>query len=234
VLGFQNPQDVIGKNLSWNDKPVPVRGVVKDFNQKSLHEPIKPLIIASEPANLGLVNLLLQPKNGNGGTWETALAKTKKAFKDTYPDNDTWYGFFDEDIAKYYQQEQNTSSLLNWATALSVFISCLGLLGLVIFSTTQRTKEIGVRKVLGASVSQIIALISKDFLRLVLIAFIIAVPLAWIGMNQWLQNFASRTSISWWIFAAAVLLMLIVAFITLSFQAMRAALTNPVKSLRSE
>jgi len=234
VLGFQNPQDAIGKNVSWNDKPVPVRGVVKDFNQKSLHEPIKPLIIASEPANQGLVNLLLRPKNANGSTWETALAKTKKAFKDIYPDNDAWYGFFDEDIAKYYQQEQNTSSLLNWATALSVFISCLGLLGLVIFTTTQRTKEIGVRKVLGATVSQIIALISKDFLRLVLIAFIITVPLAWIGMNQWLQNFAFRTTISWWIFAAAALLMLIVAFITLSFQSVRAALTNPVKSLRTE
>jgi len=234
VLGFQNPHDAIGKNLNWNNKLVPVRGVVKDFNQKSLHEPIKPLVIASEPANQGLVNLLLQPKNANGSTWGTALAKTRKAFKEIYPENDVWYGFFDEDIAKYYQQEQNTSSLLNWATALSVFISCLGLLGLVIFTTTQRTKEIGVRKVLGATVSQIIALISKDFLRLVLIAFIIAVPLAWIGMNQWLQNFAFRTTISWWIFAAAALLMLIVAFITLSFQAMRAALTNPVKSLRSE
>ena len=234
VLGFQNPQDAIGKNLNWNDKLVPVRGVVKDFNQKSLHEPIKPLVIASEPATQGLVNLLLQPKNGNGSTWETALAKTKKAFKDTYPENDTWYGFFDDDIAKYYQQEQNTSSLLNWATALSIFISSLGLLGLVIFTTTQRTKEIGVRKVLGATILQIVALISKDFLRLVLIAFVIAVPLAWIGMNQWLQNFAFRTTVSWWIFAAAALLMLVVAFITLSFQAVRAALTNPVKSLRSE
>jgi ABC-type antimicrobial peptide transport system permease subunit len=162
------------------------------------------------------------------------LAKTKKAFKDVYPDNDTYNGFFDEDIAKYYQQEQNTSSLLNWATALSVFISSLGLLGLVIFTTTQRTKEIGVRKVLGATVSQIVTLISKDFLRLVVIAFIIAVPLAWMGMHQWLQNFAFRTAISWWIFAAAALLMLGVAFITLSFQAIRAALANPVKSLRME
>jgi len=235
VLGFQNPYDVIGKTINWEDvKLVTVCGVVKDFNQKSLHEPIGPLVIASDARNETLVNLLLQPKNANGSTWETALAKTKKAFKDVYPDNDTYNGFFDEDIAKYYQQEQNTSSLLNWATALSIFISCLGLLGLVIFTTTQRTKEIGVRKVLGATVSQIIALISKDFLQLVLIAFIIAVPLAWIGMNQWLQNFAYRTAISWWIFAAAALLMLIVAFITLSFQSLRAALTNPVKSLRTE
>ncbi len=235
VLGFQNPHDVIGKTINWEDvKLVTVCGVVKDFNQKSLHEPIGPLVIASDSRNESLVNLLLQPKNENGSSWQTALAKTKKAFKDVYPDNDTYNGFFDEDIAKYYQQEQNTASLLNWATALSVFISCLGLLGLVIFTTTQRTKEIGVRKVLGATVSQIIALISKDFLRLVAIAFVITVPLAWIGMNQWLQNFAYRTSISWWIFGAAAFLMLIVAFITLSFQAVRAALANPVKSLRSE
>jgi len=235
VLGFKNPNDVIGKNINWEDvKLVTVCGVVKDFNQRSLHEPIKPLVIASNAANQGLVNLLLQPKNASGATWETALEKTKKAFKDTYPDNDTYNGFFDEDIAKYYQQEQNTASLLNWATALSIFISSLGLLGLVIFTTTQRTKEIGVRKVLGATVEQIVALISKDFLRLVLIAFVIAVPLAWIGMDKWLQNFAFRTAVSWWIFAAAALLMLTVAFITLSFQAVRAALVNPVRSLRSE
>ncbi|MDP9076703.1 MAG: ABC transporter permease [Bacteroidota bacterium] len=235
MLGFKNPHDVIGKTINWEDvKLVTVCGVVKDFNLRSLHEPIGPLVIASDARNESLVNLLLKPKNANGSTWETALQKAKKAFKDVYPDNDTYNGFFDEDIAKYYQQEQNTASLLNWATILSVFISCLGLLGLVIFTTTQRTKEIGVRKVLGATVSQIIALISKDFLQLVVIAFIIAVPLAWIGMNQWLQNFAFRTTISWWIFAAAALLMLGVAFITLSFQAVRAALTNPVKSLRSE
>ena len=142
--------------------------------------------------------------------------------------------FFDEDLAKWYIQEQSISNLLWWATGLAVLISCLGLLGLVMFITTHRTKEIGVRKVLGATVPQFIKLLSKDFLQLVLIAYVIAAPLAWIGMNKWLQNFAYRTNISWWIFAAAGLLMIVVAFITLSFQTIKAAIANPVKSLPTE
>ena len=234
VLGFQNPQNVIGKYIDWNDKLVPVVGVVGDFNQKSLHEAIKPLLIASDVNNEGLISMLLQPQNADGTTWKTALAKAEKAFKQVYPNGDFWSGFFDEDIAKWYTQEQNLSTLLRWATALAVLISCLGLLGLVIYTTSQRTKEIGVRKVLGATVSQIITLISKDFVQLVLIAFAIAAPLALIGMNKWLENFAYRTTISWWIFGATALLMLIVAFITLSFQSIKAAMANPVESLRSE
>ncbi len=181
-----------------------------------------------------LINLLLQPQNANGTTWNTSLAKTEKAFKQIYPNDDFYSAFLDQDIAKSYTQEQNLSNLLTWATVLAIFISCLGLLGLVMYTITQRTKEIGVRKVLGASVSLIIALISKDFLRLVLIAFIIATPLAWIGINQWLQNFAYRTTVTWWIFGAAGLFMMAVAFITLSFQTIKAAIANPVKSLRTE
>jgi len=234
VLGFQNPQDVIGKYINWNDKMVPVCGVVKDFNQKSLHEPIKPLLIASDIRNEGLVNLLLQPQNIDGTTWKAALDKSEKAFKEIYPNDDFYYGFFEEDIAKYYTQEQNISSLLRWATGLAVLISCLGLLGLVMYITTQRTKEIGVRKVLGATVSQLVTLLSKDFVQLVLIAFVIAVPLAWLSMNEWLQSFAYRTTISWWIFAVSGLLMIVVAFITLSFQTIKAAIANPAKSLRTE
>jgi ABC-type antimicrobial peptide transport system permease subunit len=234
VLGFQNPQNVLGKYIDWNSKLVPVVGVVGDFNQKSLHEPIKFLLITSDVRNEGLVNILLQPQNVTGTTWKAALDKTGKAFKEIYPNDDFYYGFFDEDIAKGYTQEQNISKLLTWATMLAVFISCLGLLGLVMYITAQRTKEIGVRKVLGATVSQITTLILKDFLLLVLIAFIIAAPLAWFGMNQWLQSFAYRTTISWWIFGAAGLLMIIVTFITLSFQTIKAAIANPVKSLRTE
>jgi ABC-type antimicrobial peptide transport system permease subunit len=177
---------------------------------------------------------LLHPQNADGTTWKAALDKTEKAFKEIYPNDDFYSGFFDEDIAKYYTQEQNISTLLKWATGLAVLISCLGLLGLVMFVTTQRTKEIGVRKVLGASVSQLVTLLSKDFITLVVIAFVIAAPLAWLGMNQWLQSFAYRTSVSWWIFGAAGLLMIIVAFITLSFQTIKAAIANPVKSLRTE
>ncbi len=234
VLGFQDPQRILGKYIDWNGKLVPVVGVVGDFNQKSLHEPIKPLLITSDTRNEMLISILLQPQNADGTTWNTALAKTEKAFKQVYPKDDYYSGFYDEDLAKSYTQEQNLSNLLNWATALAIFISCLGLLGLVMYTITQRTKEIGVRKVLGATVSQIIYLISRDFLRLVLIAFIIATPLAWFGIDQWLQNFAFRTTVSWWIFGEAGLFMMAISFITLSFQTIRAAVANPTKSLRSE
>jgi ABC-type antimicrobial peptide transport system permease subunit len=121
-----------------------------------------------------------------------------------------------------------------WATGLAVFISCLGLLGLVIYSTNQRTKEIGVRKVLGATVTQVVALISKEFIMLVLLAFVIAAPLAWMGMYKWLENFAYKTEISWWIFLLAGFCMVGIALITLCFQTIKAATTNPVRSLRSE
>ena len=124
--------------------------------------------------------------------------------------------------------------LLKWATGLAVFISCLGLLGLVIYTTTQRTKEIGVRKVLGASVVQIVRIITNEFMLLVIIAFIIAAPLAWIGMHKWLENFAYRTNISWWIFGMGGVIMIVIALCTLSFQTIKAAMANPVKSLRTE
>jgi predicted permease len=234
VLGFQNPQNIIGKYIDWNNKQVPVVGVVGDFNQKSLHEPIKPLLITSDIRNETTVSLLLHPQNADGTTWKAALDKAEKAFKEIFPSDDFYSGFFDEDIAKYYTQEQNISSLLKWATGLAVLISCLGLLGLVMYITTQRTKEIGVRKVLGASVSQLVTLLSKDLVQLVVIAFVIAVPIAWISMNKWLESFAYRTTISGWIFAVSGLLMIIVAFITLSFQTIKAAIANPVKSLRTE
>jgi len=179
-------------------------------------------------------SIALQPQNEAGTAWKTTITKIEKAFKEVYPEDDFDYKFFDEDIAKYYIAEQNISSLLKWSTGLAIFISCLGLLGLVIYTTTQRTKEIGVRKVLGASVSQIVSLISKDFILLVLFAFVIAAPLAWIGMNKWLQNFAFRTEISWWIFLSGVAIMIVIALLTLGFQTIKAALANPVKSLRTE
>jgi ABC-type antimicrobial peptide transport system permease subunit len=209
-------------------------GIVSDFIQKSLHEPVKPLVIASWNNIEKNFSIALQPQNEDGTAWKTTISKIEKTFKEVYPEDDFDYSFFDEDIAKYYTAEQNIDSLLKWSTGLAIFISCLGLLGLVIYTTTQRTKEIGVRKVLGASVSQIVSLISKDFILLVLFAFVIAAPLAWIGMNKWLQNFAFRTEISWWIFLSGVAIMIVIALLTLGFQTIKAALANPVKSLRTE
>jgi putative ABC transport system permease protein len=234
ILGFQKPEQAIGKNIEWSSKQIPITGVVSDFIQKSLHEPVKPLVIASWNNTERNFSIALQPQNENGTTWKTTISKIEKAFKEVYPEDDFDYSFFDEDIAKYYTAEQNISSLLKWSTGLAIFISCLGLLGLVIYTTTQRTKEIGVRKVLGASVSQIVSLISKDFILLVLFAFLIAAPLAWIGMNRWLQNFAFHTEISWWIFLSGATIMIVIALLTLGFQTIKAAIANPVKSLRTE
>ena len=234
ILGFQQPQQAIGKYLQWSDKKMPITGVIADFHQKSLHEPIKPLAMASWSNPERTINIALQPSNENGNNWKTDIAKIEKAWKQVYPDDEFEYHFLDEDIAKFYTAEKNISSLLMWATGLSVFISCLGLLGLVMFTTTQRTKEIGVRKVLGASIRQIVTMISKDFVLLVLVAFVIAAPIAWIGMNKWLQNFAYHTDPSWWIFIVSGTLMTLIALITVSIRTIKAAIANPVKSLRAE
>ena len=230
ILGFQEMHKAIGKRIS----DIPIVGVIADFNQHSLHDPVKPLIIANGVDNARTINIALLPQNAEGTLWKTTIAQIGKAWREIFPDDDFDYKFFDADIATYYDAEQHISSLLMWATSLAIFISCLGLLGLVIYTTTQRTKEIGVRKVLGASVSHIVAKITKDFLLLIVIAFVIAAPLAWIGMNKWLNNFAYRTTISWWIFALGISVMVIIAILTLSFQTIKAALANPVKSLRTE
>ncbi len=235
ILGFQQPQLAVGRYLTWdNNIPVMITGVVADFNQHSLHEPIKPLAIANGNNRSRTISIALQPQNAEGTAWKSTLAKIQTAWKLVFPDEDFDYKFFDEEISKYYDEEQHISSLLMWATGLAVFISCLGLLGLVIYTTTQRTKEIGVRKVLGATISQIVQIISKEFLLLILIAFIVAVPLAWYGMNKWLENFAFRTEVSWWIFVLGISIMIIIALCTLAFQTIKAAMANPVKSLRSE
>lgn len=233
-LGFQKPEQAIGKYLEWSDKSYPIVGVIGDFNQSSLHEPVKPLVIGSWASVERTINIALQPNDASGNTWKSGISSIEKAWKQVYPNEDFEYQFLDESIAKYYEAENQTSSLLRWATGLAIFISCLGLLGLVIYTTTQRTKEIGVRKVLGASVAEIVSLISKDFMVLVLVAFVIAAPIAWIGMNKWLENFAYRTTISWWIFILGMGLMIIIALITLSFQTIKAAIANPVNSLRAE
>jgi putative ABC transport system permease protein len=234
ILGFKNPQDAIGKTLFWDPRNVPIVGVVKDFNQTSLHELIKPIALTAAANNGYTFHIAVQPQNADGTAWKTTISKIQKAYKELYPEEDFEYKFVDETIAAFYKSEQNISQLLKWATGLCILISCLGLLGLVMYTTNLRTKEVGIRKVFGASVSQIITLISKDFIKLVLIAFLIATPLAWWAMYKWLENFAYRTSISLWIFAASGFSVIIISLITLSVQTIKAARANPVKSLRTE
>jgi len=234
ILGFTNAEQAVGKYIELQNKSYPVAGVVQDFHQKSLHETIKPLLITSDASHEFTMNIALQKQNIEGDTWKTAIAKIQKKFKEVYPENDFNYNFLDDSIAKYYEAEQNISRLLMWASGLAIFISCLGLLGLVIYITNQKTKEIGIRKVLGSTVTQIVSLLSKDFLKLIIIAFIIAIPIAWYGANKWLENFAYKTTLSWWIFLAGGMIMLLIALIILGIRTFRAANANPVKSLRTE
>lgn len=233
MLGFTNPQQAVGKYIDcYGQKPIV--GVIHDFNQKSLHETVGPLLIASETPTERTFNIALKPQNAEGTLWPATISEVEKAWKAVYPKTNFDYAFLDASIAAYYTNEKNISTLLLWSTGLTIFISCLGLFGLALYVTNQRTKEIGVRKIIGASVAQLITLLSKDFLKLIVIAFIIAVPFAWWGSHAWLQSFAYRTSLSWWVFGMGGALMLLLAFAILSIRTFKAAAANPVKSLRSE
>lgn len=234
ALGFSNPEDAVGKFIDRSDRKIPIVGVLTDFNTKSTRTAIKPLAFSSELKRSYVMHLGLRPQDAAGNNWKNGLAKVEKAYKELYPEDDFKPEFFDETIASFYKSEQNISRLLKWSSGLCIFISCLGLLGLVIYTTNLRTKEIGVRKVLGATVLQIVTLLSKDLVSLVLIAFVIASPLAWWAMHKWLEDFAYRTEFSLWIFAACAVSMVIIALLILSFRTVKTALANPVKSLRTE
>ncbi len=230
VFGWKTPQDAIGKKLDWGlGKKGKVVGVVKDFNFRSLHENVAPLIMHIHPDWSRYVALRLKSAN---------LSETIKEIESTWnrltTNSPFAYTFLDEDFAKMYKAEQNMQSVLTLFTALAVFVACLGLFGLAAFTIRQRFKEIAVRKVLGASTANITRLLSKDFLKLVLISALIAFPIAWFGISRWLQDFAYRVQIGWWVFVVAAAGALFIALITVSFQAIRAAVVNPTKSLRSE
>jgi putative ABC transport system permease protein len=238
AIGFKNPTNAVGKYVdNFNgDMKMQIIGVVGDFYAQSLHAPISPIAILTEHNNYnsGTFHIALKPQTAGGDEWKKAIATMQSTWKELYPEDDFEYHFFDENIANFYNAEQHTSTLLTWATGLSIFISCLGLLGLAIYNTGQRTKEIGVRKVLGASVTQIVTLLSTELVLLIALAFAVVTPIAWYAMNKWMQSFADHTSISWWIFVLSGAGMLLTALFTASFQTVRAAMANPTKSLRSE
>lgn len=230
-LGFQHPREALGQFIGWDNRQLPITGVMADFNLASVRKAINPVIFYSEPRYGYVMHVALQPAPGS---WNTAIAKMQAVWKTIYPDLDFDYQFLDKRIESFYKQDQHLSQLLAWSTGITIFISCLGLLGLVIFTANQRTREIGIRKVLGATVTQIITLLSRDFVRLVALAFLIAVPVAWWAIHQWLQNFAYHATPAWWIFAIGGVLMLALSLLVLSIRAGRAALVNPVESLRTE
>ncbi|PHN01953.1 ABC transporter permease [Flavilitoribacter nigricans] len=233
-MGYQQPADAIGKLLSYNKKQVPVVGIVSDFHTRSLHEPIVPVAIANRRPSFGAVGIKLPTAGGDADQLEGFISRLESKWKEFYPDENFNYHFLDESIANFYEAEQRTAKLVRTATLVAILISCLGLFGLVSFAANQRTKEIGVRKVLGATVSNIVGLLSREFLILVAFAFAIAIPFAWWATTKWLTEFTFRIELSWWLFALCGGLALLIAFLTMSIQAIRAALNNPVESLRSE
>ncbi len=228
-FGYTSSNDIIGKKFSQWGREGRIIGVIKNFNFQSLHQDIKPLSIRIEPENFHYISMQVASAN-----LPATLAAIEKKWKVAIPHRPFSYFFVDEAFDRQYRAEERFGNLFLDFAILAIFISCLGLLGLASYSTMQRTKEIGIRKVMGASVGSITGLLSKDFLKLVVVAIVIALPVAWFGMNRWLQDFAYRSSIPWWVFLITGVIATLIALITISFQAIKAAIANPVKSLRTE
>jgi putative ABC transport system permease protein len=234
TLGMKSPAEVIGKNFQYGNVKGKVIGVFGDFNFESMHQKILPLaLIMPTPQaaanSYGRVSVKIRGNNINA-----ALAHIERTWKKHLPETPYEYSFLDEKFDQLYKSEQRQGTLFTAFSGIAIFIACLGLFGLSAFAITQRIKEIGIRKVLGASAGSIVSLLSWDFLKLVAIAALIAFPLAWYAMNRWLQDFAYRIEMHWWLFLLAGVLASVVALATISFLSIRAAVSNPVKSLRSE
>jgi putative ABC transport system permease protein len=237
-LGFNKPEDAVGKlvNFGFSNGPVevkrPIVGVVADFHSESLHDPIKPVTIANDQSRTIAIRLNSQSKHPK--EFQSTIEQIAKMWKSVFPIEPFEYKILDDQIAKFYDSYQKTNQIMKTAMVIAIFISCMGLFGLAAFTSVQRRKEIGVRKVLGATVSEIVALLSKDFLKLVILSLVLASPIAWYFMSNWLNDFAYRINLSVWVFLLAGSMALLIAFITISFQSIRAAIANPVTSLRSE
>jgi putative ABC transport system permease protein len=231
-LGWKTPQNAIDKQIKYGNVLGKVIGVVKDFHFEDLHHQIIPIIMVLPPHNANYFGKLSIKVDGNDSK---AAIKTIEGIWHKYiPETPFDYTFLDDRFAKLYKSEEQQGTLFTIFSFIAIFIACLGLFGLSAFTITQRVKEIGIRKILGASILQIVGELSKNFLKLVLMAAVVGLPLAWLLMNKWLLDFAFRISISWWILAVAAIVALIIAFATISFQSIKAALSNPVKSLRCE
>ncbi|MCU7548572.1 ABC transporter permease [Chitinophagaceae bacterium LB-8] len=233
-FGFKDPEDAIGKNLimAWAGREMlyPIVGVVKNFHFEGLYTKIGAYgFLLGHSRDYGY--MIAHAKTGN---IKTTLSSIGTAWSTLNPNEPFEYSFLDQDFQKNYIAEERLAALIRYFTVIAIFISCLGLFGLTTFSIEQRTKEIGIRKVLGASVAGIVSLLSKDFLKLVVISFLVASPLAWYFINQWLQGFAYKTPFTIWIVLAGCLVAFSIAFLTISIQAIKAAIANPVKNLRTE
>ncbi len=228
-LGFSTPHAAIGSQMFMWDKNWDIIGVVNDYHQKSLRYPMEPTVMVPVYSTYNTISVKVHCTD-----LKSTVGAIKKEYDRFFPGNIFDYFFLDQKFNQLYSDDELFGKVFAIFSGFAIFIACLGLFGLSLFATAQRTKEIGVRKVLGASVSSIVVLFSKDFILLILVAFVLATPVAWYVMHRWLENFAYRTYISWWIFASSGLISVLIALGTISFQAVKAAATNPVNSLRAE
>ncbi|WP_420148875.1 ABC transporter permease [Spirosoma sp.] len=224
------PATALGKTIKFWGMNGKVIGVLKDFHFRPLQVAIEPFIFRFRPKDF-YFNLLIKTRPDAVQRTLTDIATVYKTHETSYPIS---YGFVDLDLDRQYRAEQRTGQIVLYFSIIAILVSCLGLFGLSTFTTEQRVKEIGIRKVLGASVASIATLLSKDFIKLVIISILIATPLGWWASHIWLQDFIYRTDIAWWVFALVGVSAIGIALLTVSFQSIKAALRNPVKSLRSE
>ncbi len=228
-LGYNDPHNAIGKLINVNGKLLPIVGVVKNFHAYSLRDSIGPVVLTTMKNAYGLANIKI-----NMNQAKPTIASIQNIYSKLFPDFIFEYNFLDQTITDYYKQENELSILYKIFSGIAIFISCLGLYGLISFMAVQRRKEIGIRKVLGAPVRDIVIMLSKEFTFLIIIAFLIASPLAWYYMHQWLQQYTYRITMGIWFFIATILCALIIAWLTVGYTAIKAAISNPVKSLRTE
>jgi hypothetical protein len=236
ALGFSRPADAVGHRVSSALGGIigPVLGVVKDFHSTSLRDKIGPFFFTYQSDGGGLLSVKLASANLSRGTMQGIFSKMEALFARSYPKEQFNSRFYDESIARLYERENQTARMVNIGMGIAIFISCMGLFGLAAFTANQRTREIGIRKVLGASVPHLVSLLSREFIVLVLLATLIAAPVAGWGVHRWLQDFAYRTTMPWWIYVLGGFAALVIALLTVSFQAIRAARANPVNSLKAE
>ncbi|MGD1946173.1 MAG: ABC transporter permease [Croceivirga sp.] len=230
-IGASSPEELLGKTLGVNGERVNAKivGVVKDFHDSSFTYDIKPVFIAPTVKWYNELGIKINHLNT-----KATLAQLEKEWSQTFSDYIFEYRFLDERVAELYEKEQRYLSLSKTFSGLAIFIGCMGLYGLILFFVGQRKKEIGVRKVLGSSITDILTLFSIDFLKLILIAGVVAIPVAWYFMDVWLQGYTYRTQIHWWYFAISIVAVLLLTMITISYQTIKVALKSPVTSLRTE
>ncbi|UWX54675.1 hypothetical protein NYZ99_17780 [Maribacter litopenaei] len=230
-VGLSNPEEALNKQINISNGFIQgkIVGVVSDFHDRDFHSNINPVFIASHPRLFTEMAVKINPADA-----KAALEHIGNEWSSTFPDYVFEYDFLDDRVAELYETEQRFLSLIGVFSGMAILIGCLGIYGLILFFVVQKTKELGIRKVLGGSVGHLVGLVMQDFFKLIIIAGIIATPIAWYFMNRWLESFEYRTPLNWWVFALAVAIVMAITLITISYQAIKAAIANPVKSLRTE